>query len=283
MGQAGRMAHTVVLFHAHPDDEALLTAGTMAKASAEGHRVVLVVATRGEVGEADRALLDDSGELGDLRTDELLASAHVLGVDRVEFLGYRDSGSGPGSGPSSGDTFAAASIDEAAGRLAAILQDEQADVLTTYDPAGGYGHPDHVRVHQVGRAAAALAGTPVVLEATISRGLLQMALDLLPTLGYSLPDDFVPPDVSTVYTADEDLTHAIDVSAHLAQKRASMEAHTSQTTSSTTTTRTLAIFLQLPDELFALAFGTEWFVDRSATPGERHTDLFATVPQAARD
>lgn len=288
------MTHTVVFFHAHPDDEAMLTAGTMAKLAAEGHRVVLVFATRGEVGEAANELVDADGDLGELRTAEARTSAAVLGVHRVAFLGYRDSGSGPpgraGSTPPPG-SFVAATVDEAAGRLAAILRDEDAEVLTTYDPLGGYGHPDHIRVHEVGRAAADLAGTPVVLEATISRNLLQLAVDLLPTLGYELPADVVPPDLSTVYTADEDLTHAVDVTAHLPAKRASMEAHTSQTTSSGpelstgsgATTRTLALFLQIPPDLFGLAFGTEWYVDRRVAGGAGLTDVFATLPTIATD
>jgi LmbE family N-acetylglucosaminyl deacetylase len=287
------VTHTVVFFHAHPDDEAMLTAGTMAKLAAQGHRVVLVLATRGEVGLAADDLTGD-GNLGELRTAEALASADALGVSRVEFLDYLDSGSdrraSDGSTPMPG-TFCATPVGEAAQRLAEILRAEQADVLTTYDPLGGYGHPDHVRVHEVGAAAAVLANTPVVLEATISRGLLQMALDLLPTLGYEVPADFAPPDLATVYTDDADLTHAIDVSEHLAAKRASMLAHTSQTTSSGsdgptgtgTTTRTLALFLQIPEDLFGLAFGTEWYVDRAVEPGNGLNDVFATWSTSAKD
>ncbi len=291
------MTRTVVFFHAHPDDEAMLTAGTMAKAAAEGHRVVTVFATRGEVGEASTELTAGGDDLGSLRTGEARAAAEALGVHRVEFLDYLDSGStrSPGATWATG-SFCAAPVDEAARRLATILRDEHADVLTTYDPLGGYGHADHVQVHTVGRAAAELAGTPKVLEATISRGLLQMALDLLPTLGYELPPDFVPPDLSTVYAADDEITHRVDVTAHLGAKRAAMAAHTSQTTSSTslepatpatpgqgTTGRTLALFLQIPDDLFGLAFGTEWYVDRDAGPGTVQTDLFASPAGSAED
>ena len=268
------MTCTLVCFHAHPDDEALLTAGTMAKAAAAGHRVVLVVATRGERGDADRQLTVD-GDLGALRVGELARSAEALGVARVEVLGYGDSGSeGSIGGPG---TFVDAPLDEAAQRLAAILADETADVLTTYDPLGGYGHPDHVRVHHVGRRAAELAGTPTVLEATIDRALLELAAQVVPTLGVELPTDFAPPDLSTVYSATSDITHAIDVREHLAAKRAAMEAHASQTTSADTTARSLAVFLGLPDDLFAMAFGTEWYVERGRPAGPPATDVFATA------
>ena len=85
------MPHTVVFFHAHPDDEALLTSGTMAKLAAQGHRVVLVVATAGEGGLAADHLRGD-GQLGMRRRAELGASAAAVGVRRLELLGYADSG-----------------------------------------------------------------------------------------------------------------------------------------------------------------------------------------------
>jgi LmbE family N-acetylglucosaminyl deacetylase len=86
------MSYTIVFFHAHPDDEAIATGGTMARASREGHRVVLVSATRGELGEFAPDSLAPGEQLVDRRVAELNAAAEILGVDRVEFLGYRDSG-----------------------------------------------------------------------------------------------------------------------------------------------------------------------------------------------
>src|SRR5215210_1369183 len=86
------VSYTLVTFHAHPDDESIATAGTMARAKAEGHRVVLVVATRGELGEHAPEALAPGESLTDRRVAEQLAAAKELGVDRVEFLGYCDSG-----------------------------------------------------------------------------------------------------------------------------------------------------------------------------------------------
>jgi LmbE family N-acetylglucosaminyl deacetylase len=267
------MSHTLVTFHAHPDDEALLTAGSMAKATAQGHRVVLVVATQGEVGQVAEGFLAEDEHLGQRRTRELEQSARVLGVQRLELLGYRDSGHSVADAPM--DAFARAELDEAASRLASILEEEDAAALTTYDRNGGYGHPDHLQVHAVGRRAAELAGIDAVLEATFNRDLLAMAVDLLPTIGVDVPEGFVPPDLSTWFLPADAITHEIDVSAHLDAKRASMEAHTSQTTSSTDTIRSLQLFLSLPDELFAMAFGTEWYVDSRFDPSVKQTDLFA--------
>lgn len=268
---------TLVTFHAHPDDEALLTAGTMAAAADAGHRVVLVVATGGEVGQVAVDFLGEGEALGQRRRTETERSAAALGVARLEFLGYHDSGDGSAGATRPEAAFADADPGEAAERLAAILRDEHADVVTIYDPNGGYGHPDHLQVHRVGRQAAALAGTPVVLEATINRDLMQLGLELAGSLGYEFPPDFAPPDFTTWYSPAGDITHTIDVSAQLERKRSAMEAHASQASSATDSVRSLAVFLSLPPEYFALAFGTEWFIDRSLPVGSALDDVFATL------
>jgi len=270
-----------VSFHAHPDDEALLCAGTLARAAAEGHRVVLVVATSGEAGDADTGSLGGES-LGERRRAETLASAGALGVARVEFLGYADSGlDGSGLDGSGTTTFVGAPPGEAAARLAAILTEEAADVLTTYDVNGGYGHPDHVRVHEVGTLAAALAGTPVVLESTVNRDVLHLGLQLVRSMGFEIPPEFDPAELDTWFSPADAVTHTVDVSAHLAAKRASMAAHATQATSaSASSVRTLARILELPDDLFALAFGTEWFIEHGRSPDRPTTDVFASLDDA---
>ena len=175
MGTGGPF--TVVSFHAHPDDEALLTAGTLARAVAEGHRVVLVLATSGESGLARGA--PDAEELGRRRGEELRASAAAIGAARVVLLGHADSGWPAGPVRGRAGTFADLDPHAVAEELAEVLREEGADVLTTYDAAGGYGHPDHVQVHRVGALAARLAGTPLVLEATVDRELLVLVTRLL--------------------------------------------------------------------------------------------------------
>lgn len=279
-GRLTPVPHTLVTFHAHPDDESLLTAGVMAKAAAEGHRVVLVVATSGEVGTVAGDFLAEGESLGERRRRELDESARALGVDRVVLLGYGDSGhDAQGSGgPDAATPFAQAPAAEAVGRLARVLREEQADVLTVYDPNGGYGHPDHLRVHEVGYAAARLAGTPVVLEATINRDLMRMGAELATGLGYELPPQFAPEVFDDWFLPADELTHAVDVSAFLAQKRASMEAHASQATGDAESARSLAVFLSIPEEYFALGFGTEWFVQRGVPVDDpKLTDVFATL------
>src|SRR4051794_23845647 len=151
---------TLVCFHAHPDDECIATGGVMAKAAKDGHRVVLVVATRGEHGEVDEGVLDVGEELWQRRVQETHAAAEILGAQRVEFLGYVDSGMMGTPENDKPGSFWTADVEEAAERLAMILRDENADVVTIYDEHGGYGHPDHIQVHRVGRRAAEIAGTP---------------------------------------------------------------------------------------------------------------------------
>ena len=168
---------TLVCFHAHPDDESIATGGTMALAARDGHRVVLVVATRGEMGEPQAGVLAPGELLGDRRTSETHAAAELLGVDRVEFLGYRDSGMIGEPSNEDPTCFWQADVEEAAERMAVILRDVDADVLTIYDSHGGYGHPDHIQVHRVGRRAAELVGISSVFQSTMNRDriLQQMA------------------------------------------------------------------------------------------------------------
>ncbi|MEU6795147.1 PIG-L family deacetylase [Nonomuraea wenchangensis] len=267
---------TAVFFHAHPDDEALLTAGTMAMLAAEGHRVVLVTATAGERGLADMA----PGEaLGETRLKELYQSAAVLGCARVECLGYGDSGLSPKGGSAEerpDNAFMDADIEEAAKALAAILQEERADLLAIYDPAGGYGHPDHVQVHRVGRRAAEIAGTEIVLEATVNRDPLVRLLKLA-TKFYRFPPEFDVRTFESAYSPGEAITHRINVRRYTRQKRASMSAHVSQA-SGGDSDRTLAVMLKVPGPLYRLVFGTEWYVRRDLPPGARLRHPFERWP-----
>ncbi len=282
------MSRTLVAFHAHPDDEALLTAGTMARAAAEGHRVVLVLATDGGAGLAAQEWTSD-GRLGTRRLDEARRSAEALGVARVEWLGYADSGSGPEPEPDlpGRSRFCRAPLEQAAERLAAVLRTERADVLLSYDPNGGYGHRDHVRVHEVAARAAEIAGTPRVLEATVPRDTLVRAIRLLSRV-YRFPAEFEPTSFDRAFSARSEITHRIDVRRHAAAKRAAMRAHASQATGGgadalgtggQTGDRTLAAFLRIPRPLYDLVFGREWFRDPSRPPGGAVSrDVFEGLP-----
>ena len=255
---------TVVFFHAHPDDESIATGGTMAKLVADGHRVVLVVATRGEHGEVADGFLSPGEELWQRREKETEASGRALGIARGEFLGYRDSGMMGTPENDAPGAFWQADIEEAAERLATILREESADVLTVYDDFGNYGHPDHIQVHRVGVRAAELAGVERVYESTIDRdyyrGLLERAEELgLQELAQD-PDATDGDGEFDMGKPSSVITTRVDVREHLDVKRRSMQAHASQIAET-------SFFLALSDEAFEAMWGTEFYIRRGVPEG----------------
>jgi len=258
----------LVSFHAHPDDEAIFTGGTIARAARAGWRVVLVVATSGESGQTPAWVERD---LAAHRRAETEASARLLGVERVVFLGYRDSGVDAGprhdstspdeTGREPGDeapTLAAASVLDAAERLRRILIDERAAVLTSYDGDGIYGHRDHVRVHQI--AAAAVADTVCdLVEATISRPVVRAMREELVSRGLE-PGVWPAGLVDRVGVEDDGELLAVDVADELALKLRAMAAHASQVVEASS-------FMGLPPGAFHRLLGVEWFRPASVVDG----------------
>jgi len=260
---------TLVSFQAHPDDETTNSAGTLAKAAEAGHRTVLVFATNGELGEVAEGLLDEGEELWERRIQEARRSSEILGVQRVEFLGYHDSGM---MGTPENDlphTFWRADVEEAAEALAKILREEDADIVTIYDSDGNYGHPDHIQVHRVGLRAAELAGTPRVFEVTMNRDHFKRSMLEAAAQG-NLPGEDAPDPAffDTLGRPEEVITTTIDVRQYATTKRAAMRAHASQIADT-------SFFLSMSDEAFEQGFGYEWFI-RHGVPGDhRDDDLFA--------
>lgn len=255
---------TVVAFHAHPDDEVVLTGGTLARAAAAGHRVVVVTATDGRVHNED-----DNDRLGELRL-----SASILGAHRVECLGYADSGYGPlfYPDPPGRTRFGRADLDEAAGRLAGILRDEHADLLLSYQPNGGYGHRDHVQVHHVGKRAAELAAIPRVLEVTMPREMLLRVSDVAHLL--RLPAPYERDIVRGAYAPRATITHRVNVFGFARQKRDAFAAHRSQIGASGLVARVFGLLLRLPPAVFGALFSHEWFVDPALPTGTLRRDIF---------
>jgi LmbE family N-acetylglucosaminyl deacetylase len=259
---------TLVSFHAHPDDECIITGGVLRKAADDGHRVVLVVATRGENGEVPDGFLDEGEELWQRRVAETEAAAKILGAHRVEFLGYVDSGMMGTETNDAPGSFWSAPIEDAAEKLAAILRAENADAVTCYDDNGGYGHPDHIQVHRVGMRAAELAGTERVYQATMNRD--HMLRGMAAFAERNADPDFEMPDIeaSNFGKPESEITAAVDVSAYVDHKRQAMRAHASQIGEQ-------SFFLTMPDDAFAHGFGTEWFIRAGHGPGITERDLLA--------
>ena len=225
--------------------------GTLARAAAAGHRVIVVTATDGAVGEVDEGFLDPGETLADRRARELQDAARILGIERAVQLGYRDSGMMGTDANTDPSCFWQADIDQAAAKLARILEEVTADVLVVYDSYGGYGHPDHIQVHRVGHAAARMADTAHVYEVSMHRDRIRERWERTAGEAGSRADD-ERYDLDRMGLADDEITTAVDVSEVLRTKRAAMAAHASQVAES-------GSLLGMEAVDFARAFGTEWF------------------------
>lgn len=250
---------TLVCFHAHPDDEAIATGGLMLRASHAGHRVVLVCATRGEVGEPQDGVLDDGEHLAERRVAELIEACRILGADPPRFLGYEDSGMIGEPTNENPACFWQADVDEAAQRFAAILGEVDADVVTIYDPNGGYGHPDHIQVHRVGLAGAQATGVEYIYEATINRTRAIEQVRQAREAGMFPEEDARDFEDDPDFGMEEQhLSFLVDVTELASEKKAAIAVHRSQVGPE-------SFFLAMPDEAFAQFFGFESF----ALPGVR--------------
>jgi LmbE family N-acetylglucosaminyl deacetylase len=181
---------------AHPDDESFGLGGTLALYSSRGYDVYYVCATRGEAGTVDEEHLKGFKDTAEMRTAELMKAAQALGLKEVFFLGYRDSGM-PGTEPNQHpDAQINAPIDEVAGRVVKYIRDLKPEVVLTFDPMGGYKHPDHIHIHKATVLAfensdnASFhpeAGLPFKAKAlyyqVFPKGLLKAAVRLMPLFG----------------------------------------------------------------------------------------------------
>ena len=248
--------------HAHPDDESIGTGGTLAKAIADGHRVVLVTCTRGEMGDIVVPELDtpeNHRRLAELRAAELEAAMAELGVTEWESLGYRDSDMIGRPGNRDPRTFWQADLDEAIGRLVWLVRRHRPDVMTTYNDFGDYGHPDHIRTHLVAVGAFERAGDPAAYPAQLAEGeggvepwapskLYEQAtpasvrlamIERMEAAGqrsfWSPPEDATPEQIAEyeaflarALVPDERITTRVDVSAQVEAKWQAIQRHVTQ-------------------------------------------------------
>lgn len=249
---------TIMFVHAHPDDEGTLTAGSMIRAAEQGDTVVVVFGTHGEHGEIPDDL--EPGEtVAQRRMKEAGRAAEVAGIARVHWLGYSDSGMAGWEQNNSAEAFVQADLDEAAERLTGLIDQESPDVLVGYDWHGNYGHPDHIRVHQVVRRAAELATVrPRLFEATMNRDLMRRNFEAAVAAGLEGAQDFDPDapmtDGNPLGTPEAELNLQVDVSGQLERRRQMMACHVSQVTD-------VGGMLALPSEAFAAMFSREHFIE----------------------
>jgi len=267
-------ALTLMAVHAHPDDEASSTGGTLARYAAEGVRTVLVTCTNGEMGDLPGGAKPgdaghDEDEVVAMRRRELAESARVLGVQHLEMLGYRDSGMEGWESNQDPRSFARMDVAAAARPLVALLERFRPQVVVTYDDYGFYGHPDHIQAHRITVAALDAAGSDARLYyPQIRRSRLRGFRERIAEMGVEPPDI----DEENFGVPDEMIAASLDCRDQAARKRAALAAHASQHEN--------LFFLRFPEEVFAEVFGVEEFVRArpAAAPGAPvETDLFAAL------
>ena len=260
---------TLFLAFAHPDDEGM-SAGAMMMAKDRGHRVVLLSATRGEVGEIYN--MDEAASrprLGEIRTHELEEAARVIGVDRLEFLDYRDSGMVRTADNDDPRSFNKAKVGKAASQLKDLLDEEKPEIVVTFGEDGMYGHPDHIKIHHVTNAALdkVRGWSPRKLYYTaLPRSLMQAFLSQMPEEMRAQQN----PDMVFEGTPDELVTTRLDVSQYIKRKREAFQAHVSQNNPD-------SWFSKIPAEAYETVFGTEFYAIGRGEPGTSlpEGDLFA--------
>ncbi|MBM7437415.1 N-acetyl-1-D-myo-inositol-2-amino-2-deoxy-alpha-D-glucopyranoside deacetylase [Streptomyces sp. HB132] len=291
-------ARRLLLVHAHPDDESIINGATMARYAAEGAHVALVTCTLGEEGEVippglAHLAADREGGLGEHRAGELAAAMRKLGVTDHRFLGgpgrFHDSGMMGTEQNHRPGAFWAADVDEAAGHLVGVIRSLRPQVLVTYDPDGGYGHPDHIQAHRVATRAADLAADPAydagagaphtVAKVYWNRVPRSVAEDAFARLRDTAADAF--PGIAAIddvpgVVDDAGITTEIDGSAYAGAKTAAMRAHVTQIAVDGT-------FFALSNDLGQPVFTTEYYELVRGTPGAeegaREHDLFAGLPE----
>ncbi|WKU46836.1 N-acetyl-1-D-myo-inositol-2-amino-2-deoxy-alpha-D-glucopyranoside deacetylase [Streptomyces sp. VNUA116] len=284
----------LLLVHAHPDDESINNGATMAKYAAEGAHVTLVTCTLGEEGEVIPAELahltaDRDDRLGPFRAGELAAAMKELGVTDHRLLGgagrYRDSGMMGAPQNDRPDCFWRADVDEAATSLVEVIREVRPQVLVTYDPDGGYGHPDHIQAHRVAMRAAELAGEPAfrrdlgdpheiakIYWNCVPLSVVEEGFARLRAAGREIPFPGIASaaDVPGV-VPDDEVTAAIPTAGHVEAKAAAMRAHATQ----------IAVdgpFFALSNDLGQPILADEYYkLVRGTSAGPREDDLFAGV------
>ncbi|HJW89861.1 MAG TPA: PIG-L family deacetylase, partial [Anaerolineales bacterium] len=274
---------TLLAVLAHPDDESFGMGGTLALYARRGVAVHLVCATRGEAGEVDEQLLSGKRSIAELRENELRCAAQKLGLAGVHFLGYRDSGMAGSPENQHPLSLAAAPLEEVAGRVACYIRRLRPQVILTFDPIGGYRHPDHIAVHQATVRAFEVAGDPAAYPGedlayrpqklyfhTFPRRWLRLAVRLMPLFGKDPRRFGKNQDVDLLSFSDVNFpVHArIDYRPVLEQKMEASSCHASQNNFGQTSTPLRWAFRLSPtQDVFTRAYPP-------AGPGVREHDLF---------
>lgn len=237
------MTKKILAVLAHPDDETFGLGGTLAYYNQKGYETYYVCATRGEVGAADEEYMKGFKDTAEMRTDELMRAAKILGLKEVFFLGYRDSGmpnTEPNQHPNAQVNHP---LEEVAGKVVKYIREIKPDVVITFDPIGGYKHPDHIHIHKATVLAFANAddrnfhpeaGEPFKPKALyyqiFPRGLFKLIVRLMPLIGKDPTKFGRNNDINLKELAEVDfpLHVRLNVNSVAQIKRHASEQHASQ-------------------------------------------------------
>ena len=247
--------------HAHPDDEATSTGGSLAKYADEGFRTVVVTCTNGELGDLPGQIKPgaddhDEEEVVRLRMKELELACEILKVTNLELLGYRDSGMADWEHKGHADAFCNIPLNDAVDRLAKLFDVYRPDIVVTYDPESGYNHPDHIQASRVTMAAVDRTGIPKKFYYTGSRANRWARIrEILEEHGVELPPrpEPDPQMIKRMQAQEAKITTSVDVAPFVPRKLQALRAHVSQIGDSHWSSR-------MPEEVFAEVFAQEHFV-----------------------
>jgi N-acetyl-1-D-myo-inositol-2-amino-2-deoxy-alpha-D-glucopyranoside deacetylase len=255
---------SLLLVHAHPDDETIGTGATMAKYAADGANVTLITCTLGEEGEVlvpafAGIAADKADQLGGWRIHELDEACRILGVSDHRFLGgagrYRDSGMMDTPSNENPRCFWRADLDEAAAHLADVIREVKPQVVVTYDDFGGYGHPDHIQAHRV--TVRAVEQTRDIVQklyfTTVPRSFIEASIKALKEQGQEFFGGAESADDVPFAKSDEDITTQVDGRDYLDVKMDAMRAHATQI-------EVDGPFFALSNHIGHKAFGLEHYV-----------------------
>ncbi len=263
---------TILAVFAHPDDEGFGCGGTLAALASAGHRVTLVCATNGDVGEISDPGLASPETLGAVRQGELRAAMDVTGIEDVRFLNYRDSGMAGTDDNGHPSSLFQAMEERVVAQVSAAIRELGPDMVITHDPTGGYGHPDHVTICRHTAAAVELCrdgAGPLLYYLCFPRSVFQRMWQEMVNAGIRPP--FAADDTAALGTADDEVTTVRNVGRFLAVKKRSLECHRTQIDPA-------GPFAQLSQEFVDEIMSTEYF-QLAPYPGAETRDILAELPE----
>ena len=275
---------------AHPDDETFGCGGLLAKYAAEGAQVSLICATLGEAGEITDPSLATRETLARVREEELRVACDFLGIREIFILGYRDSGMAGTQDNQHPQAFCQVNQHEVVERIAGIIRRLRPQVIVTFDPNGGYGHPDHIAIHQATKEAFTAAGDPLRFGEQLINGLDAYRPSKLYYFGFprsmtrafqaamveaGIGSDFAEMDPETMGVPDEQITTVLNVREYVGQKEQAALCHRTQI-------QGREVFSWMPEALRERLLSIEHLI-RAEPPyapagGAKEVDLFAGIP-----